>query len=72
MTEDLYIILLLVGLAWWHRDWVAYALSGFALIIFALSYMEVIDSMVTPLGLILIALGCYSFFKALWDRSRKG
>lgn len=71
MAEDLIITLLIVGLAWWHRDPWAYVIAGFSLIFFGLHFAGAIADITTLQSVFLVALGVYSFFKAAWDRPKK-
>lgn len=67
MTESLILLLLIVLLAYWHRDPWLYVGAGFTLIIYGLRYTG--DD--SYLSWFLIAIGAYSFFKAMWERKRK-
>lgn len=60
------LVLLIVVLAYWHRDMWLYILAGMASITFAATYITT-DLYI---GLLFILFGVYQFFKAALDRRR--
>ena len=57
---DLAVTVIIVILAWWHREPFSYATSGFALLFYGLCFAGAITDFI-------VALGPCSFFKALGD-----
>jgi len=70
MTEELFILLMINGLAWWHREPWAYVISGFTLLLYGLHYAGAIADITLYLSILLVGLGIYTFFKAAWDRNK--
>ncbi len=71
MTPELFIVLLIVGLAWWHREPWPYAFAGFTLLIFGLNYAGVVENTTYYYSSMILFLAIYTFFKAAWDRPNK-
>ena len=60
----LLLVLVLTGLAYWHRDRLLYVVAGLGFLLIGVDY---IDTNVY-IGILLVVVGVYSFFKAAWDR----
>ena len=58
------LVLVLTGLAYWHRDRLLYVVAGLGFLLIGVDY---IDTNVY-IGILLVVVGVYSFFKAAWDR----
>jgi len=60
----LLLVLVLSGLAYWHRDRLLYVVAGLGFLLIGVDYFDTN----VYIGILLVVVGIYNFFKAAWDR----
>lgn len=67
MTDLVFLVLLIV-LAYWHKDVLLYCLAGFSIVIYAVT--QALTFNLQPMTIILVVFGIYCFVKAKYDKKK--